>query len=231
MTETRPKSSATENGAARDAILASIRSSLSASKPFDAEHRKHHGYTESGQGVKSFELSSETIIDNFKKNFESVGGHCSVVSDDLEAASHVRTIIEKIGAKKIAISDSALVSEVVSGVDEIKAIRNSPVEILFDCDLGITSAQWAIVETGTLVLESDVESHRLTSLVPPVHLCLVKAVNIRQTLGEILELTSRKMSRTITFITGASRTSDIELTLAIGVHGPAELHVIVIADE
>ena len=86
------------------------------------------------------------------------------------------------------------------------------------------------LETGTLVLESDRESHRLTSLVPPVHLCVLRAENIRQTLGEILEVTSRDLSRTVTFITGASRTSDIELTLAIGVHGPGELHVIVIAD-
>ena len=110
-------------------------------------------------------------------------------------------------------------------------VQNAPASFLFGCDLGITSAQWAIAETGTLVLESEKESHRLTSLVPPVHLCILKASRIRQTLGEILELTGKDMSRTITFITGASRTSDIELTLAIGVHGPGELHVIVIADQ
>lgn len=231
MTETRPKSSATENGEAREAIFASIRSSLFASEPYDAEHRKHHEQTETRLGSQSFQLSLEALIDNFKKNLESVGGHCMVVSDDREAANQGRTIIEKIGAKKIAISDSVLVSSVIGSETGIEFIENAKVETLFDCDLGITSAQWAIAETGTLVLESDLESHRLTSLVPPVHLCLIKAVNIRQTLGEILELTSRELSRTITFITGASRTSDIELTLAIGVHGPGELYVIIIADQ
>jgi len=50
-------------------------------------------------------------------------------------------------------------------------------------------------------------------------------------MGEILELAGKDLSKTMTFITGASRTSDIELTLAIGVHGPGELHVIVIADQ
>jgi L-lactate dehydrogenase complex protein LldG len=61
-------------------------------------------------------------------------------------------------------------------------------------------------------------------------LCILRAADIRQTLGEILELINEDLSRTVTFITGASRTSDIELTLAIGVHGPKELHVIVIND-
>jgi len=98
--------------------------------------------------------------------------------------------------------------------------------------LGITSAQWGIAETGTLVLESEKEFNRLTSLVPPVHICLLEAKNMRETLGEILQnLNTGNLSRTVTFITGPSRTSDIELTLAIGVHGPAELHVIVIGEE
>jgi L-lactate dehydrogenase complex protein LldG len=64
--------------------------------------------------------------------------------------------------------------------------------------------------------------------VPPVHICVLEAGNIRQTLGEILERIEPDRSRTVTFITGASRTSDIELTLAIGVHGPRELHVVII---
>lgn len=216
---------------ARDVILASIRASLSASAPFDAEHRKHHGHEEGSPALQSVELSRDVVVGDFKKNIESVGGHCSLVSDMRAAANHVRNVIEQIGAKKIAISDSAMVSAVLGSVATPEVFSNADVETLFDCDLGITSAQWAIAETGTLVLESDVESHRLTSLVPAVHMCLVKASNIRQTLGEILESTSRELSRTITFITGASRTSDIELTLAIGVHGPGELHIIVIADQ
>src|SRR5437764_71495 len=77
---------------------------------------------------------------------------------------------------------------------------------------------------------SSIRKH-LASLVPPVHVAILEAGRIRQTMSEVLELITNSevgLSRTVTFITGPSRTSDIELTLAIGVHGPGELHVIVI---
>lgn len=210
---------------AREAILASVRRSLAASEPFDAVHKKHHGHAANIATVTA--PMSEDLVENFKQNLESVGGNCAVVSDEGEAAEYARGLIKQLGATKIAVSDSELVGRIVEG---IPTEMNAVPDFLFSSDLGITSAQWAIAETGTLVLESEKESHRLTSLVPPVHLCILRAENIRQTLGEILELTGRNLSPAITFITGASRTSDIELTLAIGVHGPGELHVIVVKD-
>jgi L-lactate dehydrogenase complex protein LldG len=65
--------------------------------------------------------------------------------------------------------------------------------------------------------------------VPPVHIAIVEANQIYQTLAEALTVLRQKeeVSSIVTFITGPSRTADIELTLAIGVHGPQELYVIV----
>ena len=65
---------------------------------------------------------------------------------------------------------------------------------------------------------------------PPVHICILEAAKIRHNLGETLSELERDLSKSITFITGQSRTSDIELTLALGVHGPKELHVIVVGN-
>ena len=132
--------------------------------------------------------------------------------------------------QKIAISDSELVHRLVKTA-KIEAVENASREELFSSEIGITSAQSAIAETGTLVLESGAERHRLVSLVPPVHVCVLPARSIRGSMAEILELADTDAHRTITFITGASRTSDIELTLAIGVHGPGKLYVIVIKDQ
>lgn len=105
---------------------------------------------------------------------------------------------------------------------------------LLEADLGITSADFAIADTGTLVLVSGAEQHRLISLVPPVHLCLLDPGNILPDLASLIKrLRDESFSRqtppgVITFITGSSRTADIELTLTLGVHGPRELHVLIL---
>lgn len=198
--------------------------------PFDAIHQSHHGHLDSSFTASiSPDFSTGILIENFRKNLESVGGNCSIVDGESEAAEVLLSIIKQSDAQKIAISDSTLVKKIVGFLKtDAEFIENASAAVLFESDLGITGAQWAIAETGTLVLESDSERHRLTSLVPPIHVCILEAKKIRQTLGEILDILQKDLSCTITFITGASRTSDIELTLAIGVHGPGELHVILI---
>jgi L-lactate dehydrogenase complex protein LldG len=222
-----------DNSEARNAIFASIRQNLAASSPFDAAHQAHHGQLDSAFTASVLpESEREILIENFRQNLESVGGECWVVYDETEAAEILLSIIQENGAKKIALSDSPLVKKIVGFLRmEAKCLENASADELFQSDLGVTGAQLAIAETGTLVLESESERHRRTSLVPPIHVCVLEAKNIRQTLGEVLEILQSRLSRTITFITGASRTSDIELTLAIGVHGPGKLHVILIDKE
>jgi len=222
-----------ETNDARNAIFASIRQNLAASLPFDASHHAHHGQLDSEYTASlSPAISKELLIENFCKSLEFVSGKYSVVYDETEAAEVLLSIISEKNARKIAFSDSPLVKKIVGFLKmDAEFIENASAEILFESDLGITGAQLAIAETGTLVLESESERHRLTSLVPPAHVCILEAKNIRQTLGEILEVLQSRLNPAITFITGASRTSDIELTLAIGVHGPGELHVILINKE
>ena len=220
--------SAKTSSSARESILASIRQNLFGSRSFDHSHPEHHVEIDLTQKPSS--ISREELIDDFMRNLESVGGLCQIAPDVSDAAALLRSMIENLGASKIAISDSDLVISIADELSDVDFVKDPEMEFLFGSDVGVTSAQWAIAETGTLVLESDAESHRLTSLIPPIHICILETGKIRQTLGEILDLIDAERSRTVTFITGASRTSDIELTLAIGVHGPRELHVILIAE-
>ncbi len=104
--------------------------------------------------------------------------------------------------------------------------------------LGITDARWAIAETGTLVLFSENRSPRLFSLLPEVHLALVPEGRIVRHLSamgprihDALSDEGESPPSCVNLITGASRSADIGLTLVQGVHGPREVHVIILRDE
>jgi L-lactate dehydrogenase complex protein LldG len=91
------------------------------------------------------------------------------------------------------------------------------------CDLGITEADYLLAETGTLVLRSSAEKPRAVSLLPRIHLAIVRPELLRADLHQVFA--EAKGSRYLVFITGPSRTSDIELIVTLGVHGPKELYV------
>jgi L-lactate dehydrogenase complex protein LldG len=222
-----------KNKDVRRSILASIRGQLDASKPFDLIRAEHHSNIDlNGSDVAPLVYTADAV-ERFRESLQAVGGVCIVVRDEAEAALAVQQIIA--GLKVVAVSDSTLAGRIVASVSSpAQFLYKADAGEMFNCDAGITSAQWAVAETGTLVLESEKERHRFASLVPPIHVALISGKRVVHTLGEVLNEIARggrdDMSRTITFITGPSRTSDIELTLAIGVHGPAQLFVIIIEE-
>jgi L-lactate dehydrogenase complex protein LldG len=91
------------------------------------------------------------------------------------------------------------------------------------CDLGITEADFLLPETGTLVLKSSYEKPRAVSLLPRIHLAIVRPEMLRADMHQVFA--EAKESHYLVFITGPSRTADIELTVTLGVHGPKNLYV------
>ncbi len=91
------------------------------------------------------------------------------------------------------------------------------------CDLGITEADYLLSETGTLVLRSSAEKPRAVSLLPRIHLAIVRSEMLRADMHQVFA--EAKSSHYLVFITGPSRTADIELTVTLGVHGPQKLYV------
>ena len=219
------------NNEARQEILGSIARHLAASQPFDArEQPVDQPVTLPAQPVAS------NVIELFKQNLEAVDGHCIIAHSKGEIAGALTQIISalqktKVRAQRIAISDAPELERLMHMTDlQIEELGIAPnASDIFAFDVGITTAQAAIAETGTLVLDSARERHRLVSLVPPVHIAIVDGATIYGTLGETLSMlqNGEELSPAITFITGPSRTGDIELTLTIGVHGPQELYVII----
>jgi L-lactate dehydrogenase complex protein LldG len=160
--------------------------------------------------------------------------------------------IEKLGGKTRRLTNSANLKDALQDLIHLEAIKKATlwqttdlkelgieevltsigVEIVSpyasnravaECDLGITGADYALPETGTLVLRSSIEKPRTVSLLPRVHLAIIRLGILRADLHQVFDEVKR--DGYFVFVTGPSRTADIELTLTIGVHGPQALHV------
>jgi L-lactate dehydrogenase complex protein LldF len=150
----------------------------------------------------------------------------------------VRTILswEKVGTTREAslerlrdegftILDPDLVS---NGAD-----RQERLALLGKAEAGLTGALAALADTGTLVVASGPGRSQLASLLPPIHLAVLWARDLYPTMADWLERGGSQMVRetsNIAFISGPSRTADIEMTLTIGVHGPEQVIVVLIEE-
>ena len=115
------------------------------------------------------------------------------------------------------------VSEILAGLGVEIVSSQAGKDALARCDLGVTGVDMALPETGTLVLRASPQQPRAVSLLPRVHLALVRPANLRADLAAVLR--EMRADPYAVFVTGPSRTADIELTVTIGVHGPQVLYV------
>jgi L-lactate dehydrogenase complex protein LldG len=117
------------------------------------------------------------------------------------------------------------------GIDLVcKGLRDH----LAGIDLGFTVVDCGIAETGTLVIDSSSEDVRLATMISEVHVAVLPVSRIRKTAYDAEEELRDRFGATPNywaFITGASRTADIERVLALGVHGPLDLHILLLEDE
>jgi L-lactate dehydrogenase complex protein LldG len=102
---------------------------------------------------------------------------------------------------------------------------------LADCDASITTCEYLIARTGTIVM-STAQTGRSVSVYAPVHICIAYSDQLVYDIKEALQLLKEKyegnIPSSITFATGPSRTADIEKTLVVGVHGPKEVYLFLV---
>lgn len=120
-------------------------------------------------------------------------------------------------------------SAVVARLGELSAAAKD--ELFLNTDAALTIADCALAATGMLVLAASPTQPRSLSLVPPIHICLIDATRIHADLNAALvaEGWNAAMPSNLIFISGPSKTADIQQTLAYGAHGPKQLIVIVAA--
>lgn len=97
--------------------------------------------------------------------------------------------------------------------------------------IGITTALCAVAETGTLLLASSPDTPAATSLLPETHIAVIEAAKILPTMEDAFDCARKalgQLPRALNFVSGPSRTADIEQTLVIGAHGPYRVHLLIV---
>jgi L-lactate dehydrogenase complex protein LldG len=178
-------------------------------------------------------------IERLKSLMEAMRTEVHVVPEP-QWPSRLAEILSRRDFKSLLYAPGAAVAAGVeaaaatgAGLPELKAY-DAPVEslkdLVFTVDASITSAAGAVADTGAILLVPDALEPRLMSLVPPVHIAVLRADTIYDSLAEALRAGgfAAAMPTNLLLISGPSKTADIELTLAFGVHGPKELILLVL---
>ncbi|CAN5208861.1 lactate utilization protein [soil metagenome] len=175
----------------------------------------------------------------FVEMLEAAGGFGHLVADDTDAIAEVLALVERLQPRRVLLGSESIVAkfdlanQLLARDCEIaratELIEGGGRERFFAADLAITGVDYLIAETGTMIMLARPEQPRTASLLPPVHIAIAERAQILPDLFDLYDcLDPQAMLSCVTHITGPSKTGDIELKLVTGVHGPGEVHVVVI---
>jgi L-lactate dehydrogenase complex protein LldG len=217
---------------ARDDILKKLRDATATSKPFTRD-------TTPAMIPATKLAGDEDLAARFTAEVERVKGVVHPAGSEADALRILRELLAAKQVKRATMWDQEHIDlpGIEPALSEMNITRiQSSNEDVATADAGITGCDWAIAATGTLVLSSGGGKPRMASLLPPVHIAIVPTRKLVPRLEDYIaaqragRLGVFRRSSAITLITGCSRTSDIEMHPVFGVHGPLELHVILIDD-
>jgi L-lactate dehydrogenase complex protein LldG len=160
-----------------------------------------------------------------------ISGCDDFLSPEAEALCDLKQ--EKIIAAPALTPEQAGVLEELCAARGLRLVTDGLRQHLSGIDIGLTFIDYGIAETGTLVLDSSNEDVRLSTMVSEIHIGILPKSKIRPSAYDLekeLRETMQTAPSYLAFITGASRTADIERVLALGVHGPLELHILLLED-
>lgn len=220
-----------EGLSARERLFANVRSSLrrAASQPLDQV-----APTLAALSLLVPRSDRNVYTDLFVQNFETLAGKALVVPNISAVVDALAPLLE--GKQAIASNSPYLercgitrMPQVRSGITDRDELRQA----CATAGVGITSVEYALAETGTLVMFSNPSEARLISLLPPVHIAVFSSTRMLANLAELLSVVPHPAEQTsaMVLITGPSRTADIEQILVRGVHGPGEIHAVIVKEK
>lgn len=199
-------------------------------------------------------LAPDDYLEKFEAEFTKVSGVAYRVSTVNELESVFQKVLVLAETQAIALSRNPILKELkiaeclaplgksvtsweagpgLEGTHSLADFNKAS----FAAGAGITGVDFVLAESGTLVLSSATEGAQVASLAPPIHIALFRRHQLVGSLDEVLaklpisNSPSRPTAnRSVVFITGTSRTADIEQILIRGVHGPREVHAVLVED-
>jgi L-lactate dehydrogenase complex protein LldG len=183
-------------------------------------------------------MEPEKQLKLMKEKAEAVQAVVTEVKGLDEAFQYTVNLTKNQGGKAIAApglgdGDRAKM-EAVCHQNELVLLTKSLRDHMSGLHTGFTIADWGIAETGTLVLDSTSEDIRIATMLAETHVAVLPTSKIKpdsmSLANELNAVLKRDAPIYYAFITGASRTADIERVLAVGVHGPKELHILIMEE-
>jgi L-lactate utilization protein LutC len=174
----------------------------------------------------------------FRDELTAAGGKAHLVADGQEAVAVIVGLVRALSARRALLGGGPVLDELPlapalteMGVEVLSvAALEGPAarQAFFAADVGISGVDYLIAETGSLAVRSGPGQPRSLSLLPPVHIAVAHRRQLLPDLFDLFEAEGAGPPACLTLITGPSKTGDIELRLVTGVHGPGEVHVVLI---
>jgi L-lactate dehydrogenase complex protein LldG len=183
-------------------------------------------------------LDSPAMIQSFRERAEAVGARVERAASKKSALEFVVRVLRNEGVNPGPDSGAVWAASPILDASDMSTLESSVPGLTFKvtreraacAKVGISQMDWALANTGTMVQSADEVDKRLVSTLPPLHIALVSTAALLPDLPAVLSRVDPRKSSYLSFITGPSRTADIERVLTIGVHGPERLIVVLVDD-
>jgi L-lactate dehydrogenase complex protein LldG len=178
-------------------------------------------------------LDPDDLVNTFVDAVTHAEGTCHVVEGDVPDDLLDKLVAELDGRPVVTSAEDVALALGARLTARGLTVEAATPERAAAAGLGVTGATAAIAATGTVVLDSRAAGGRTASLLPAVHLCVVAVNTLFPTPADVLRRISSRsdaLPPSLVFVTGPSRTGDIEQLLTLGAHGPTALHVVLVTD-
>lgn len=221
----------------KEAILGRIREALRQEAPVPGHHHDHtpaqlHMPAEFGEWLPPVGASLDARLELFAKNSDELKTEFHLLPPGVSHGEKLRALAAENGWRSVATHGGALTDAAVPtlGLPILKTDSGYDVAEMERCDVGISECDALVAQTGSILITSRSAGGRALSVLPPHHVVLATRAQMVPDLAAAYAVVRAKYGDNfpslISFITGPSRTGDIERILVLGAHGPKRLTVL-----